>query len=149
MKSEDIAKLAGVSRSTVSRVLNNYSNVPDQTRRKVMKVIREHNYVPNTPARILAGKGMNTLGLFIVSIDEKTETNRIYQNNYFAPFLDIVVDVANNNDFYALVHTVYSERDYAKIQKAFQEKRIDGGIVVGTKDDTISFLQPGDLDQTR
>ena len=42
MKSNDIAKIAGVSRSTVSRVINNYPNVPEETRQKVLKVIEEY-----------------------------------------------------------------------------------------------------------
>ena len=55
MNSTEIAKLAGVSRSTVSRVINNYSNVPEETREKVLKVIKEHDYVPHASARMLAG----------------------------------------------------------------------------------------------
>ncbi len=55
MNSSDIAKLAGVSRSTVSRVINNYPNVPDATREKVLRIIKEHDYVPYASARMLAG----------------------------------------------------------------------------------------------
>lgn len=40
MNSKDIARIAGVSRSTVSRVINNYPNVPPETKEKVLKVIR-------------------------------------------------------------------------------------------------------------
>lgn len=133
MRSEDIAKLAGVSRSTVSRVINNYSNVPDETREKVMKVIEQYQYEPNTSARVLAGKGTNTIGLFVVSMADKHSSNRIYQNNYFAPFVDAVVDIANSLGFYVLIHTVYSPEDYLKVKQAFMQKRIDGGIIVGTQ----------------
>ena len=41
LKSEDIAKLAGVSRATVSKVINNYPDVKDETRERVLDVIRE------------------------------------------------------------------------------------------------------------
>ena len=41
MNSSEIAKIAGVSRSTVSRVINNYPNVPEETKAKELKVIRE------------------------------------------------------------------------------------------------------------
>ncbi|MGF7047043.1 LacI family transcriptional regulator [Paenibacillus sp. DS2015] len=133
MRSEDIAKLAGVSRSTVSRVINNYSNVPDKTRKKVMKIIEEHHYEPNTSARALAGKKTNTIGLFVVSITEKHNPNRIYQNNYFAPFVDALLDSANAMGYYVLIHTVYSEDDFQKVRQAFQQGRIDGGIIVGTE----------------
>lgn len=140
MKSEEIAKLAGVSRSTVSRVVNNYSNVPPATRRKVMKVIEEYNYVPNSSARMLAGKGSLTLGLFIVSIADKSSANRIYQNNYFAPFVDTVIDSANQLGYYALVHTVYTEQDYIRVRQAFLERRIDCGIIVGTQKDAGDLM---------
>ena len=92
MKSEDIARLAGVSRSTVSRVINNYSNVPEETRRKVMKVIEKYNYSPNSSARALAGKRTDTIGLYIVSIAERNSATRVYQNNYFSPFIERRMD---------------------------------------------------------
>lgn len=133
MRSEDIAKLAGVSRSTVSRVINNYPNVPEKTREKVMKIIEQYQYEPNTSARVLAGKGTNTIGLFVVSIADKHSSNRIYQNNYFAPFVDAAVDIANALGYYVLIHTVYSPEDYLKVKQAFMQKRIDGGIIVGTQ----------------
>jgi LacI family transcriptional regulator len=50
----EIARLAGVSRSTVSRVVNNYSNVPPETRDKVLRIIEQYNYVPNASAQVLA-----------------------------------------------------------------------------------------------
>ena len=48
MNSTQIAKLAGVSRSTVSKVLHNYKGIPEETRQKVLKVIKEYDYKPNT-----------------------------------------------------------------------------------------------------
>ena len=146
MRSEDIARLAGVSRSTVSRVINNYSNVPEKTRVKVMKVIEEHHYEPNTSARALAGKSTNTIGLFVVSTAEKHNPNRIYQNNYFAPFVDALVDTANAIGYYVLIHTIYSEDDFLKIRQAFQQKRIDGGIIVGTENNMAMARIIADLE---
>lgn len=135
MRSEDIARLAGVSRSTVSRVINNYSNVPEETRIKVLKVIEQHQYEPNSFARALAGKKTDTIGLFAISMNEKENTTRIYQNNYFAPFVDAVVDTSNERGCYVLIHTVYSPDDFLKVKQAFLQKRIDGGIIVGTQKD--------------
>ena len=133
MKSEDIARLAGVSRSTFSRVINNYSNVPEETRRNVMKVIEKYNYSPNSSARALAGKRTDTIGLFIVSIAERNSATRVYQNNYFSPFIEAVIDTANARGVYVLVHSIFSVRDYAKIKQAFIERRMDAGIIVGTE----------------
>ena len=133
MKSDEIAKLAGVSRSTVSRVVNNYPNVPEETRRRVMEVIDRYDYVPNTSARALAGKPHNTIGLFIISTSEKDCSHRIYQNNYFAPFMEIIVDALNSQGYYALVNVIYSKDDYDRIKQAFLQKRVDSGIIVGTE----------------
>jgi len=133
MKSEDIAKLAGVSRSTVSRVINNYKNVPEETRRRVMQVIEQYGFHPNISARVLAGKKTDTIGLFIVSIAEKDNINRIYRNNYFSPFVDAVIDNANANGLFVLINSIYSEKDYEIIKRAFLERRIDAGIIVGTE----------------
>ena len=135
MRSEDIAKLAGVSRSTVSRVINNYPNVPETTRAKVLRVIEQHHYEPNSFARALAGKRTDTIGLFAISMTEKEDASRIYQNSYFAPIVDMVVDTANARGFYVLIHTVYSPGDFQKVKQAFLQKRIDGGILVGTQKD--------------
>lgn len=135
MRSEDIARLAGVSRSTVSRVLNNYSDIPQRTKDKVMRIIQQHHYEPHTSARVLAGKGTDTIGLFVVSMAERKAGNRIYQNHYFAPIVDTVIDTANAAGYYVLVHTVYSEDDYLKIKQAYLQRRIDAGIIVGTQKD--------------
>lgn len=133
MKSEEIAKIAGVSRSTVSRVLNNYTNVPDETRQKVMEVVEKFNYQPNTNARVLAGKSNNTIGIFIVSIADRENPNRLYNNNYFAQFVDAVVECANSRGYYVLVNIIYTENDYNRVSEVFLQKRIDGCIVVGTE----------------
>lgn len=54
MTLEQIAKLAGVSRSTVSRVINNRPGVQPQTRARVLKIIHEYRYEPDPAARSLA-----------------------------------------------------------------------------------------------
>lgn len=133
MKSEEIARLAGVSRSTVSRVINNYPNVPQATRDKVMKVIKKYNFEPNVSARVLAGKGTDTLGLFLFSIYDKKNPLRVYGNSYFGPFLDAVVDTGNYKGFYILIHTIYTPQECRYIYQTFSQRRIDGGIIIGTE----------------
>ena len=55
---KDIARMAGVSESAVSKAVNNYPDIPDETRRKIQKIIDIHNYHPSRPARMLR-KGRN------------------------------------------------------------------------------------------
>jgi LacI family transcriptional regulator len=62
---EDIASLASVSRSTVSRVLNSHPGVSPVVRQRVQQVIREKNYAPKAAARSLASSHTDTIGLLI------------------------------------------------------------------------------------
>lgn len=63
----DIAKSAGVSVSTVSKVINNYPNVSAKTKERVLQVIREEQFVPNSTARGLVKGSSQTLGLFLTT----------------------------------------------------------------------------------
>ena len=55
---KDIARLAGVSESTVSKTINNYDDIPERTRVKIQKIIKDHNYYPSRSAQMLR-KGRN------------------------------------------------------------------------------------------
>jgi LacI family transcriptional regulator len=62
---EDIARLAGVSRGTISRVLNHRPDVDPETRARVLRVIEEHHYVPSMSAAGLAGKRSRLIGMLV------------------------------------------------------------------------------------
>ncbi|MDR2133187.1 MAG: LacI family transcriptional regulator [Clostridiales Family XIII bacterium] len=64
----DIAKEAGVSISTVSRVLNNKSNVRTETRKRVEAVLEKHDYAPSSIARGLVYKSLDTVGILTIDI---------------------------------------------------------------------------------
>lgn len=66
---QDVAKLAGVSTATVSRVLNNIGVVKDATKAKVLKAVEELKYYPNIHARALAGGSSKTLGLVVSNLE--------------------------------------------------------------------------------
>jgi len=68
VKLEDVAKAAGVSPTTVSRVLNNRGYISDNTREKVENAIKELNYYPNDVARSLFKKRTNFVGLILPNV---------------------------------------------------------------------------------
>lgn len=74
MNIKSIAKLSGVSTTTVSRVLNDSPYVSDKTRKKVLKVIEENDYIPNNIARNLHRKFSNKIGVIVADI-----TNEFFQ----------------------------------------------------------------------
>lgn len=59
----EIAKIAGVSPTTVSKVINNYPDVRDKTRAKIKKILDEENFLPNSQAQFLSTKKTWTLGI--------------------------------------------------------------------------------------
>src|ERR1700742_2561871 len=65
----DVARLAGVSHQTVSRVLNDHPNVRGATRERVLQAMRQLNYRPNALARRLAGRRSRTIG--VISFDTR------------------------------------------------------------------------------
>jgi LacI family transcriptional regulator len=74
----DIAEEAGVSISTVSRVLNNKSNVKPATREKVEQVLQKHNYSPSAIARGLVSKSLNTVGILTIDVRVPHDASTAY-----------------------------------------------------------------------
>ena len=65
----DIAKIAGVSASSVSRVVNGKPGVNSATREKIQALLKEHNYVPDTNARNLVTQSNKTIGILTDDLD--------------------------------------------------------------------------------
>lgn len=133
MNSIDIAKIAGVSRSTVSRVINNYNNVPDETREKILQIIKENNYVPHASARMLAGAKNRVIGLFIIDMKVDSDGKQVTGSSYFSPFTGSVIDNASKMGYNVLVSIVSKQKDYKKVKETFYNKTISGGIFIGEK----------------
>ncbi|MGV8983361.1 LacI family DNA-binding transcriptional regulator [Clostridium sp.] len=133
MNSIDIAKIAGVSRSTVSRVINNYTNVPEETRKRIQQIIKENNYVPHASARMLAGAKNRVIGLFIIDMKVDSGGKQVTASSYFSPFLGSVIDNASKLGYNVLVSIVSKQKDYKKVKETFYNKTISGGIFIGEK----------------
>lgn len=129
INSNDIARLAGVSRSTVSRVVNGYSNVPEETREKVMKVIKEHHYYPLLSGQLLTGKGTKTLGLFWMG------RAGIARDSLTSSYFMHIVDAAARRGYLVLacvLDNITEKHNINYVRKIFMEGRIDAGIFIGT-----------------
>ncbi|MGH8872156.1 MAG: LacI family DNA-binding transcriptional regulator [Acidimicrobiia bacterium] len=84
---DDLAQLSGVSRATVSRVING-GPVSEQTRRKVLEVLENHNYRPNLAARSLASGRTGVIGV-VMHVDPPL----LFEDPYFATLLHGLSDV--------------------------------------------------------
>jgi len=116
----DIAKKANVSTATVSRVLNNKSDVSDKTRKKIKKIIEEMDYNPSIIARGLSLNKTHTIGLIIPNIT----------NPYFPEIAKAIESKAEKEGYSVILYN--TDNDYEKemkILKIMQQKQVDGLIV--------------------
>ncbi|SNT20132.1 transcriptional regulator, LacI family [Anaerovirgula multivorans] len=141
MNASEIAKIAGVSRSTVSRVINNYGNVTDETRKRVLHVIKEYNYVPHASAQMLAGKKNKILGLFIIDRKNENSFNKMCTSSYFSPFSSVVIDVANKQQYNVLNSIVNENTDFTNVRELFLNKTISAGIFIGGKNNEPAIME--------
>ena len=119
LTTKDIAKLAGVSQSTVSRVLNDYQNVKEETREKVLAVIRKYGYKPNQLARSMVVKKTRNIGLILADIT----------NPFYSELSKNIIDRAMTFDYSVLLcNTDNDPRALEYYLDVLLQKRVDGII---------------------
>jgi len=74
---KDIARLSGVGKSTVSRVLNNEGKVSQQTRERVEAVIREQGFIPSKSAQAMRGQSDKIIGIIVSRLDSPSENQAV------------------------------------------------------------------------
>lgn len=133
MNSEEIARIAKVSRSTVSRVINNYKNVPPETRERVQSVIDKYGYTPNVSARTLAGKSNNIIGVFIADINQTNSPLQWIGANspYNQELLAHVITSCKRRGYLTLVNTITELKECHEMEQYFSNRMLYGGIFVG------------------
>ncbi len=119
----DVAKLAGVSIATVSRVMNDSPKVSDKTREKVLKAIENCDYTPNVFAQGLGQGTMHTIGILVPSISD------IYMSSAVAYIEDLLHD--EGYDVILSCSGYLSEQKEAHIEMLLS-KKIDALILVGS-----------------
>ena len=117
---KDIAKEADVSVTTVSRVINNKPDVGDDTRAKILKIIDEMDYNPNSVARGLVMQKTHTIGLIIPDIS----------NPFFPEIARAIEDKAQKLGYSVIFFNTdnHLERE-KKAVELFKSKQVDGLIV--------------------
>jgi LacI family transcriptional regulator len=129
MNSVEIARLAGVSRSTVSRVINRYRNVPDSTRTAVMSVVEKYGYYPSFSGRVLAGKRTGMIALVWVL------HGSIAYDIQASSFMVHVIESAAAHGYLVLncvVPNLREKNSIDRVKKIFLQGQVDAGIFIGT-----------------
>lgn len=119
----DIAKESGVSRTTVSRVINNSGYVKEDTRLKVEEAIRKLNYSPNAIARSLSTQKTNTIGVVVPEIN----------NPFFGEIVRGISEEADKAGLNIILCNTDSREDKEyEALKLLKEQRIQGMLITPT-----------------
>lgn len=119
----DIAKLAGVSASTVSRVINNRSGVKQETRERVTKLLKQNHYVPNETARGLVNQSTKIIGILIADIRTTHHTDAIY-------FIER--ELSKYGYCCLIVNTGTNEQEQAHYIQLLNQRKVDAAIFIGS-----------------
>jgi DNA-binding LacI/PurR family transcriptional regulator len=132
---EMVAARAGVSKSTVSRVVNSPEIVPDKVVARVREAIDELGYVPNLAARSLASHRSRTIALIIPE-----DTERFFTDPYYAAVISAVAKYLSSTE-YTLTLVIASEREPEKTRRYLLSGNVDGALVLSHHVGDVAYVE--------
>jgi LacI family transcriptional regulator len=124
---EKVAELAGVSRSTVSRVVNDQTGVSDDVRSRVWQVIDETGYRPNIAARALAS---NRSGIISLVIPHAFST--LFTDPYFPRLTQGITMACNVNEQSLTLFLFHNEEEEAKLSRRIANVSLFDGVIMAS-----------------
>ncbi|MBA3872380.1 MAG: LacI family DNA-binding transcriptional regulator [Anaerolineae bacterium] len=124
----DVAKAAGVSVPTVSRILNNKEYVADETRERVNQAIKQLGYVPHTQARQLRGAASQTLALHH-PIESPHELSTVIETSYFTG----TAEAASEKEYF--INFLVSQLTPDSLLNMYRSNQVDGIILLQVRMD--------------
>lgn len=123
---KDVAKKAGVSISVVSKAFNNYPDISEKTRQKVLKVAEELNYSPNLVAKNLSLKRPMTIGLISSGFSDNDNRG---SNIPFEIFRGVYQGLIES-DYELAIYLTSSQEQHKKSYAQFCKERNIGGVIL-------------------
>ncbi len=121
----DIAKTAGVSPSTVSKVINDHPKIPASTKERIRQIMKDLNYYPNQIAKNFAQQSSYTLGVVL-----PIEKAYAFTNPHIYEILGGIEQVASDNGYLVTLIKSSSGLDFKKsLEQLIFQKRLDGLII--------------------
>lgn len=122
---DDIARLAGVSRSTVSRVINEHPSVKKEVRQRVLDIIEEHHFHPNAAARTLAMQRSWMIGLILPH-----SVSTFFKDPYYPNLLMGIAKACNLYGFTLALFLVSTKEDEENVFSRVGRKGFLDGVIV-------------------
>ena len=131
-RSQDVATLAGVSRTTVSFVLNDVPGVKisEETRQRVLQAARELNYYPTAAARSLASGKTRRVALILGQSKE-----RLAADAFLPTFLQGITASVNRRNYLLMVQMAEAVPSHEAYTRLIREQQVDGLILSGPRSD--------------
>ena len=127
----DVAKLAGVSASTVSRVINKSAPISGETTERIYRAMEELKYVPNDIARSFASGSARAIAIAVNVSDTRSYANRFFNNTVFG-----IETAAHRKGYNFIITSANDERGgMGSLEKLILSKKIDGLVL------PVSLLQ--------
>lgn len=126
---KEVAKLAGVSPSTVSRTCTNNPKISEKTKEKVRKAMKELGYTPNFQASNLVTKNSKTIGVILPMAEKNT-----YQNTFFLEVIHGISQCCNNSGYMNTIISGNSKEElFDTINSVIKSGKVDGFILLYSK----------------
>ena len=135
---KDVAALAGVSPSTVSRTCKNNPSISEETKERVRKAMAELGYEPNFQASNLASQNSRTIGIILPA-----SAKEVYENSFYLEAIQGISHYCNGRQY---MTTIVTGQDEAEILDAVRSMsrsgKVDGFIILYSKKDdpVIDYL---------
>jgi len=135
--SQQVAELAGVSRTTVSFVLNETKgiNLPESTKQRVLKAAHDLGYVPDAAARSLASGRTQTLGLLLHG------AHQLEIDAYIPRLLSSLFTVSEQHGFQVIVETIKDFNHTKAYRDLVKGKQIDGLVVIYPNEEDAELIE--------
>lgn len=132
---KEVAKHAGVAISTVSKVLNGYPNISEETKKKVNEAIKELDYVPNAVASALSSKQSARVAL-IVNLNQQTQAVDEIDMQYLSGALNQASEMGL--DIITVFFRMIQDKTVEELTRYLESQNIGGIIIYGlSKDDRM------------
>ena len=141
---KDVARQAGVAISTVSKVLNHYPNVSEETREKVNKAVEELNFLPNSVAAALSSKQAGRVAL-LVNLSRKTQVVGEIDLQYIQGAINKAMEL--NLDVITLFFSMFQNRTLEEMTRYLKSQSITGIIIYGLTREEETLLELIDSSQ--
>lgn len=123
---DDVARTAGVSRATASRVVNNRPNVRAEARAAVLGAVERLGYVPNRAARALMTRRSDSIGVIVME-----PTGRLFEDPFFGHLLAGISEGLADADQQLVLMVAQTADEVARVERYLAAGHLDGAVLVG------------------